>query len=194
MTNAADTFRDWMTRALDLAPTAIPKPRRAEYAALIEVAAGLFSDPEPWRQLPAAIRHVFGDRGWAWNGIYARHTEDQLLLVAAAGPPVCATLDAPAGAGVGDAGMCWDALLMNQTVVAANVKAWPGYVSCDGESGLATVAGLVCPIRDEDGRPVAVWDLDSTAPLAPEDPPFMDRFWASFSALLPAEKKKLRTP
>ena len=185
MAHVSKLFRDWMSRALDLAPGKLPDARRHEYAALVEAAAPLLDTANPWTSLPGVIRDVFGPRGWAWNGIYVRHEEDQLLLVAAVGPPVCATLDAPPGSGIGDAGMCWDALRMNQTVVASDVKAWPGYVSCDLESGLATAAGLVCPIRGHDHKPIAVWDLDATEPLAPEDPAFMDRLWATISRLKP---------
>ncbi len=101
---------------------------------------------------------------------------------AAAGPPVCHTMEGSGG--VGTSGMCFDALLMNQTLVAAEVKRWPGYVSCDGESGLETRSGIVCPIRGARATPLAVWDLDSTQEAEPEDPPFFDRLLATLSALL----------
>ena len=67
---------------------------------------------------------------------------------------------------------------------AANVKGYPGYISCDGASGFTTLAGMVCPIRGADGAAIGVWDLDSTQPLAPEDPVFLDRYFATLSAVL----------
>lgn len=173
-------FRDWMMRSVELAP-AQEDGRTAEQEALIDAIAAILPDGSPWRGLPRIIHSVFGGRGWAWNGIYARHDDRQLILAAAHGPPVCATLDLLGE--VGSSGMCWDAILMNQTLVARDVKRWPGYVSCDGESGLATAAGIVCPIRDGEGRPIAVWDLDSTEPLLGGDGPFMDRIFATLSAI-----------
>ena len=43
---------------------------------------------------------------------------------------------------------------------------------------------MVCLIRGADGTAIAVWDLDSTEPLAPEDPVFLDRYFATLSAVL----------
>jgi len=73
---------------------------------------------------------------------------------------------------------------MNQTIAVDDVAQWPGYVSCDGASGLNTASSIVCPIRDSEGRPIAVWDLDSEQKLAPEDAVFMARFFDTLSALL----------
>ena len=177
-------FREWMHRSIDLGPS-LPPPRRDEQRALVDAIAPTLLRADPWTSVAEAIHGVLASRGWAWNGFYMRHQPDQLLLVGACGPPVCATLDRTGD--VGSSGMCWDAILMNQTVVATDVAQWPGYVSCDGESGLGTVAGLVCPVRDERGRPVGVWDLDSTRPLEPEDGPFMDRLFATLSAVHPPD-------
>ena len=78
--------------------------------------------------------------------------------------------------------MCFDAMLMNQTLITNEVSRWPGYVSCDGPSGLETTAGMVCPIRNGVGIPFAVWDLDSTRFLEGADAFFFDRFYASLSS------------
>lgn len=187
MTDNAARLHGWLTQALDLWP-ALPSARREEYDALIERVADLVAT-EPlhvWRRLPMAIQAVFGGRGYAWNGIYARDG-DTLRLFAAAGPPVCASLERSGDRGVGSSGMCFDGLLMNQTLVAARSKDWPGYVSCDGASGLRTVAGIVCPIRNAQGTPIAVWDVDIVQALEPEDGPFFDKLWASLSVLYPPE-------
>jgi len=175
-------FQAQMEQSPDSAARVKCGTRRAEYLALVAATATLLtSENGLWRQLPATIREIFEHRGWAWNGIYVLK-DHQLELAAAAGPPVCHTLIQSGG--VGTSGMCFDALLLNQTQVSADVKSWPGYVSCDGESGLATQAGLVCPIRGEDGNPVAVWDLDCTQALEPEDAPFFDRLFQVLSLLL----------
>ncbi len=173
-------FDAWMRRSFDQWVGPISPERRAEYDSTVTaVAAAMTSRGDRfWCEIPRAIQKTFGPRGFAWNGIY-RVSARTLELVAAAGPPVCTAL--PLAGGPGSSGMCWDGVLMNQTLVAGDVKRWPGYVSCDGESGLRTVAGLVCPIRESGGRPIAVWDLDSTRPLAPEDPLFFDRLFATLS-------------
>lgn len=141
-----------------------------------------------WPRLPAQIAAVYAGRGWAWNGIYARHGEE-LRLVAAAGPPVCATL--PRRGREGSSGMCWDAVLLGQAVVADRVRRWPGYVSCDGTSGLQTRAGMAIPLRDARGTITAVWDLDSTEPLGAEDAVLLDRLLATLSALGPVDPSRL---
>ena len=174
------TFRNWMQRTVARDP-AFDHQRRDERERLIDAIAATLSAPSPWQAVPRAIHQVLGDRGWEWNGIYVRHTERQLVLAVAHGPPVCATLDLEGD--VGTSGMCWDAVLMNQALVTSDARQWPGYVSCDSESGLETAASIVCPIRNGEGRPIAVWDLDATKPLDPGDGPFMERVFATLSAI-----------
>lgn len=176
----ADVGR-WLHQVLAQWPGGLGAERREEYGSLVELVAG-GGDADVWRQLPGWVRSVFRERGWDWNGIYALEGEETLRLFSAAGPPVCNTIERSGG--VGSSGMCFDAILMNQTLVAADVKRWPGYHTCDAESGLRTVSGIVCPIRGSSGRPLAVWDLDATASIAPEDGPFMDRLLATLSSLL----------
>ena len=139
----------------------------------------------PWQEIAAQILDIFGVRGWSWNGFYSLESRDvrsRLVLAVAAGPPVCATLERRGG--VGSSGMCFDTVIMNQTVATNSVRDYRGYVTCDGESGLTSVAGMACPIRGKKGKPIGVWDLDSSQPLEPSDAPFFDRFFATLSALL----------
>lgn len=179
----SEAIAGWLAQALDLAPARVAPERRAEYDELTRRTCVLAANGGfRWSWVPGEIRDIFGSRGWAWNGIYTLRDERTLQLYAAAGPPVCGTLELRGG--VGTSGMCFDGILMNQTLVAAPVSAWPGYVSCDSESGLATVAGMVVPIRGPSGAPIAVWDLDSTEPLNPADPFFFDRYFATLSAVL----------
>lgn len=126
--------------------------------------------------LPGLIGEAMAPYGWAWNGFYAPRPGDEdpreLHLSFAHGPPVCSPLERSGGPL--SSGMCFDALLLNQTLSAFDAKAWPGYVSCDSASGLGTVAGIVVPVRGVDGQPVAVWDLDATRPIEPGDVRAMD--------------------
>ncbi len=176
-------FRNWMEQSLGQSPSDPPLAPGDAFRRLVERTAELV-DSEPdqvWQRLPSLIREQFLERGWEWNGIYVRDG-DTLRLASAAGPPVCTELSLRGGDGC--SGMCFDALLMNQTVAARDPHRWPGYVSCDAESGLSTAAGMACPIRDRRGVPIAVWDLDSTQPLASHDPARFDRYFATLSAIL----------
>jgi putative methionine-R-sulfoxide reductase with GAF domain len=170
-------------------PGGIPDERETEYVRVIRSTADLLRPGNSfWKRLPALLHDVFGNRGWKWNGVYVRCGDQLQLAEGAAGPPVCSPLILDASGSVGSSGACWDAVLMNQTIALENVSQWPGYVSCDGTSSLKTVSGIVCPIRDGKGRPIAVWDLDSEERLAPTDPIFMGHLFDTLSALLrPAE-------
>lgn len=196
--DARDAFRTWMEQRLEQLPGVAPEDR-ADYAALIEATAGLFSTPATlWARLPEVIHERFESRGWAWNGIYELERDravsgpdaghgsgaaapvlDRLVLRAAKGPPVCSELERTGG--VGSSGMCFDAVLTGQSLAAARTKAWRGYHSCDAESGLATISGMVVPIRDRAGHVRAVWDLDATEPLRATDLAFFDALLASLS-------------
>lgn len=139
------------------------------------------------RDLPGHVGRAMAGFGWLWNGIYVLGPNGELHLGPAHGPPVCSPLERHGGALT--SGMCFDALAMNQTLVAHDVTQWPGYVSCDSASGLGTLASIVCPLRDPDGRPFAVWDLDATQPLEDGDVRFMDVLLSSLArcvALTPA--------
>lgn len=156
------------------------------------VAEAFAEGPEAWHALPGLIKEALGNRGYRWNGIYALDESGDLMLGPAAGPPVCNHL--PKQGGLFQSGMCHDGILLNQTLHASDVKRWPGYVSCDAESGLVTREGLVSPVRDASGRPIAVWDLDATEPLHPADPAWFDALLATLSAAVPTTAAALLTP
>lgn len=141
-------------------------------------------DPETpgfWKSLPRYIREGFHPEGWEWNGIYSVETFEKLRLVAAAGPVVCNELVRTGGPG--SSGMCWDTVLLGFPLVARDVRTWPGYVSCDGESGLDTVASMTYPIVDRYNKIIAVWDMDSTKPIHPGDCNFIERFFSVMNAV-----------
>ncbi|MDP6447189.1 MAG: hypothetical protein QGG36_17065 [Pirellulaceae bacterium] len=176
---------EWLHRILDQWPGGLVDSRRAEYSSLIECVECLLAGGDNvWLQLPRCISEVFADRGWAWNGFYVRHGDQLDLAPGAAGPPVCATLLLDGDGAVGRSGSCWDAMLMNQCIALQDVKKWPGYVSCDGESSLQTVSGIICPVRDATQRPIAVWDLDAEQRISADDPVLMSRLLETLSAVL----------
>jgi putative methionine-R-sulfoxide reductase with GAF domain len=181
----ATDFSEWLHLVLRQWPGGIPDPRETEYAVIIRGTVELLRHRGSfWRSLPTLIHDVFGGRGWKWNGVYVRRGNELQLAEGAAGPPVCSPLKLDESGRVGSSGSCWDAILMNQTIALDNVSQWPGYVSCDEASRLKTASGIVCPIREAAGSPIAVWDLDSEVKLAAEDPIFMERYFNTLSALL----------
>ncbi len=183
----------WLRQVHDQLPTP-PTPERS--GAFFDLVASITrlveADAPLWDELPAQIAARYGDFGWAWNGFYRlRGVEPhrQLVLASAAGPPVCATIDESEG-GIGVSGMCFDAIYAEHPLVAGDVKRWAGYVTCDGESGLGTVAGIAVPILVR-GRPVAVWDLDSTEPLDSTDLTLFGALFGQLPHIVPPPKEWL---
>jgi len=160
--------------------------RRAAARAILAATDEALAGPSSLSaRLPGIIGRAMQPFGWLWNGIYRLREDGKLHLGPAHGPPVCSELERSGGPL--SSGMCFDALLMNQTLAAYDAKAWPGYLSCDAESGLQTVSGIVCPIRDTEGRAVGVWDLDATERVEPIDVRFMDVLFATLARCEGAE-------
>ncbi len=188
----AKTLSDWFLQSLAQLPGEISEERASAFRSLSAViAAELAIEGEVWNQIPQWIAERFESFGWDWNGFYLLrgHTPHRRLqLAAAAGPPVCATIEEQPG-GIGSSGMCFDAVYAGVPLAAQDVKSWSGYVSCDGESGLETVSGLVVPIRRGGTASrqdvLAVWDLDSTQPLEPADPLLMGSLLQQLSTMVP---------
>ncbi|MCA8971153.1 MAG: hypothetical protein KDC95_15280 [Planctomycetes bacterium] len=178
---------DFLTFLSLAAGTASPEFEHAStYRGLFEEIAELTTSDQPVRHalstLPRTIGRRFEACGWAWNGYYVlREDASALDLGHAFGPPVCTPLDRHGG--VLASGMCWDAILANQALLAEDVGKWPGYVSCDNKSGLTTAAGLVCPIRDATGLPIAVWDLDAHSALSANDLRAMGALFSTLSRI-----------
>ena len=167
----------------------VPDPeRRRSLASCLEAAATSLPNGarETLALLPRQIGEAMRPYGWAWNGFYAPHepaqTARELHLSYAFGPPVCSPIVRSGGAL--SSGMCFDALELNQTLAAFDAKSWPGYVSCDAASGLGTVAGIVVPVRDREGSPIAVWDLDAIQPIEPGDVRVMDVLFSTLARCL----------
>ena len=131
-------------------------------------------------------RHGIGN-----SGFYILHDDGKLHVGPAFGPPVCSELERSGGPL--SSGMCFDAMFLNQTLSTSDVKRWPGYVSCDSTSGLSTVSGLVVPVRDPAGRPIAVWDMDSTTPVELVDVRYLDVLFATLARTIPIQRAELVT-
>ncbi len=184
---AALDFENTLLQLVEQLPGDLDENRRTAYRRLINGCAGVMDHPDSWSLLPGVICTEMESFGWAWNGIYHLHGKTprrRLQLGAAAGPPVCATLEEIPGE---RSGMCFDAVRHGRILVAADVRSWSGYVSCDGESGLATVSAIVRPLLNANGDVVAVWDLDAVEAVHPCDALLMDALLEGFCAFGPPQ-------
>ena len=166
-----------------LPPDAPSQRHDARRQLTVDIAEAILLERAPWETLVQSIARHFQTVDWKWNGLYRLDTPDRLELHTAAVPPVCQT--SLSDGQVGTSGMCFDALHRRQTISTNDAHSWPGYVNCDGESGLNTSGALVVPVSLSDGRHWGVWDLDSEQPLVPSDGIFMERLIACLSTLAP---------
>lgn len=152
-----------------------------------EVARRLSSDPieRVIDALPTVIGQAMEQFGWFWNGFYVLGDDGNLHLGSAFGPAVCSTLIREGG--LFTSGMCFDCIETNHTLAAYNVRAWPGYVSCDPHSGYQTKAAISCPIRNHDNQPIAVWDMDSTQQIEKGEIRFLDVLMSTLAKTIPLE-------
>lgn len=163
-----------MAKVIAQLPGDLDEARRESYRSVVWLLCQSWDQGDPWEALPAAVAAGMKESGWEFNGIYALRgvsPERRLELLHAAGPPVCATIEEKGPPH--SSGMCFDAVLEGTWQVAADVSTWPGYVSCDEESGLKTISGIAIPLTDASGSIRGVWDLDSTKPLDSSDTLFI---------------------
>lgn len=108
-------------------------------------------DPLARRATAAALVH-HKTPGVSWTGFYMLR-DGQLVVDAYQGPVACLVLAAHQG-------VCWAGVDRNETVIVPDVHAFPGHIACDGR----TRSEIVVPVRDANGVPVGVLDLDSHQP------------------------------
>ncbi|NGX16943.1 GAF domain-containing protein [Wenzhouxiangella sp. XN24] len=128
--------------------------KAAFYAELEAQARALVSD-EPDRianaaNIAALIYHALPRINWA--GFYFLQG-DVLVLGPFQGKPACVRI--PVGKGV-----CGTAVAENSSQRVADVNAFPGHIACDA----ASRAEIVVPLRDAEGVPWGVLDIDSPEP------------------------------
>ena len=87
--------------------------------------------------------------GFWWTGFY-RVVGDELVLGPFQGPVAC--MHIPYGKGV-----CGTAWQRAETVVVPDVEQFPGHIACSSESK----SEIVVPVFGNDGKVVAVLDIDS---------------------------------
>lgn len=105
-------------------------------------------DPAAHRATASALLH-HKIPGVSWTGFYLLK-DGELVVDAYQGPVACLVLERHVG-------VCWAAIDTNQTQIVRDVHAFPGHIPCDDRSR----SEIVVPIRDADGRPIGVFDIDS---------------------------------
>jgi L-methionine (R)-S-oxide reductase len=118
-----------------------------------QIAELIVKTPEPaaHRATAAAILH-HKVPGVSWTGFYMLRG-GELVVDAYQGPVACLVLERHRG-------VCWAAIDRGETVVVADVEAFPGHIACDSRSR----SEIVVPLCGADGRPVGVLDVDSHRP------------------------------
>ena len=98
--------------------------------------------------MSALLHHGFGH---LWTGFY-RVVEPERLLRVGPYQGTLGCLDIEFGKGV-----CGTAASRRQTVIVADVHAFPGHITCDPRSR----SEIVVPVFDRGGELIAVLDIDS---------------------------------
>jgi L-methionine (R)-S-oxide reductase len=101
--------------------------------------------------LAATFEHFF------WTGFYVVDPEREGELVVGPYQGTLGCLRIAFGRGV-----CGQAAATRETVVVADVHAFPGHIACDSRSA----SEIVAPVFDPTGALIAVLDVDSAQPAA----------------------------
>lgn len=104
------------------------------------------------------LSEAFGH--YYWTGFYVVDPDDPAQLVVGPYQGTLGCLRIPVGKGV-----CGTAAERRETVIVADVEAFPGHIACDSR----TRSEIVSPVIDAEGRLTAVLDVDSTEPDAFDD-------------------------
>ena len=96
----------------------------------------------------ALLHHKMAD--FFWTGFYLLR-DGELTVGPYQGTLACLVLEPHTG-------VCWAGVDRGETVVVADVHAFPGHIACDSRSN----SEIVVPLGDGEGRVIGVLDVDST--------------------------------
>jgi len=108
----------------------------------------LTDDPLARMASVCAVLHHKMDH-YFWTGFYLLK-EGKLIVGPYQGPVACQELEK-------DKGVCWAAVRRGSPVLVADVKRFPGHISCDSRSQ----SEIALPVYNSQGEIVAVFDVDS---------------------------------
>jgi L-methionine (R)-S-oxide reductase len=83
-----------------------------------------------------------------WCGFY-RVQDEKLIVGPYQGPAACQVLEGR--------GVCLSAVQQGKSVIVPDVEKFPGHIACDSRSK----SEIVIPVRNAEGRVIAVLDIDS---------------------------------
>ena len=105
----------------------------------------------PWSRMStiaALLHHKFSS--YFWTGFYFLDEGGNLIVGPYQGPVACLKLKK-------DTGVCWAGINQEQSVVVGDVEDFPGHIACSSLSK----SEIVVPVRNAEGKVVAVLDVDS---------------------------------
>jgi len=134
----------------------LPAGKAERYAALrAEIAAVIAGEPNVTARYATAVSllaQAFPDR-FFWTGFYVVDPDKPEELVVGPYQGTLGCLRIPFGKGV-----CGAAAAKRETVIVADVHAFPGHIACDSRSN----SEIVVPVFNTTGALAAVFDADST--------------------------------
>lgn len=136
---------------------ALPEAKAARYAAVRkEIAAVITGEPNRIARYASAVSLLVNafPETYFWCGFYLVDPDkpEQLVVGPYQGTLGCLRIR------IGD-GVCGAAAAQRQTIVVADVHAFPGHIACDSRSN----SEIVTPVLDASGALIGVLDVDSTA-------------------------------
>ena len=126
---------------------------------IASVVAGETSRTARYATTVSLLTSAFGDR-FFWCGFYEVDPRKERELVVGPYQGTLGCLRIPFAKGV-----CGACATQRETIVVADVHAFPGHIACDSRSN----SEIVVPVLDQAGALVAVLDVDSTAFAAFDD-------------------------
>ncbi len=140
----------------DAATIDLPADKAARYAALRqEIVAVIAGEPNRTARYASAaslLAQAFPER-FFWTGFYVIDADKPEELVVGPYQGTLGCLRIPLGKGV-----CGAAAAKRETIIVADVHAFPGHIACDSRSN----SEIVVPVLDANGALAAVLDVDST--------------------------------
>lgn len=85
-----------------------------------------------------------------WCGFYLI-SDGELIVGPYQGPVACQVLKK-------NTGVCWAGINKSETIVVADVHAFPGHIACDSRSN----SEIVVPLKNKKGEVTGVLDVDSS--------------------------------
>ena len=143
----------------DFHPAALAQDKAARYAEVAEmIAAVLEGEPDRVaRMATVASMLAAAFEAFFWTGFYVVDSAKGNELVVGPYQGTLGCLRIAFGRGV-----CGTAAATGEIQIVEDVNAFPGHIACDSRS----VSEIVVPVRDREGRLIAVFDVDSTEPAA----------------------------